>query len=130
MKIISLSILAILSVIIILFVKRYNPEIAVIVALSCGVVIIMMIFPSLTDFVKKISTIVNRTSSTRQIYVLSLKCVGISIVTQFASDVCADFGNKSISSKIELAGKIAVLTLTVPYIMEILDIVINLVEQS
>ena len=37
-----------------------------------------------------------------------LKVLGISYITEFASAICQDAGEKSIAGKIELAGKVAI----------------------
>ena len=51
---------------------------------------------------------------------LLLKAVGICLLTQMAGDTCRDSGEGSIASKIELAGRSAILLITLPMIQEVL----------
>ena len=48
------------------------------------------------------------------------KAVGICLLTQLAGDVCRDSGESSIASKIELAGRAAILLTAMPLIQEVL----------
>ena len=49
------------------------------------------------------------------------KAVGICLLTQLAGDVCRDSGESSIASKIELAGRAAILLTAMPLIQEVLS---------
>lgn len=56
-----------------------------------------------------------------------LKAFGISLVVQLLSDFCKDAGESSISTKIELLGKIEIIILSLPLVEKILDIVKNII---
>ena len=52
-----------------------------------------------------------------------LKALGISLITETASDICRDFGENGISSKIDLLGKCTIISMSVPIMKDILDLV-------
>jgi len=51
-----------------------------------------------------------------------LKALGISLVVQFASELCRDFGESALASKLELIGKAEIMLLCVPLIKELLTL--------
>ena len=56
----------------------------------------------------------------RMLVTILFKAVGICLLTQLAGDVCRDSGESSIASKIELAGRAAILLTAMPLIQEVL----------
>ena len=52
-----------------------------------------------------------------------LKTMGIAYVTQFAAELCRDSGQSSIASKIELGGKVIIVTLSMPLLYNFLGVV-------
>ena len=51
------------------------------------------------------------------------KCFGIATVTQLVSDMCADFGAPSVSSKVVFIGKIAVLMTCIPLVEKLFSLI-------
>lgn len=51
-----------------------------------------------------------------------LKAVGIGITTQITSDICRDCGEAGVASKVELAGKVALLMISLPLMRDILEL--------
>ena len=56
-----------------------------------------------------------------------IKALGICYVTQLASDTCQDAGERAMAGKIELAGRVAVLLLSLPMFSSILQIALELI---
>ena len=54
-----------------------------------------------------------------------VKIIGISYLAQFGSSICRDSGQSAIAEKIELAGKAAVVSLTLPILIAFLEFVIQ-----
>ena len=57
-----------------------------------------------------------------------LKIIGISYICQFAADICKDAGEASIAGKIELGGKIIIISLSMPIIYNLLDLVNHIIN--
>ena len=56
-----------------------------------------------------------------------LKVIGIAYLTQFGAQLCADAGEGAIASKIELAGKVVMMTVAAPVLTGLLEMVMGLV---
>ena len=48
------------------------------------------------------------------------KALLIALLCQLTSEICRDFGENSIASKVELGGKIAIIYLSIPLVKEVL----------
>jgi stage III sporulation protein AD len=58
------------------------------------------------------------------------KSLGIAFITELASDTCRDVGGTAISTKIELAGKVAILIISLPLFEKILSIAMNMIMSN
>ena len=56
-----------------------------------------------------------------------LKIIGIAYIAEFTSQITKDAGQGAIASKIELAGKIMILTMAIPIITVIIESVIQMI---
>ncbi len=59
-----------------------------------------------------------------------LKMVGITYVAEFTSGICKDAGYNNIAGQVEMAGKLMVLTISVPVLTSLLDTVGLFVSQT
>lgn len=113
---------------IILLIKKYSPENALTVALAAVSVILLFIIISASDLFSEIRELFDSFGIDPEIVKITLKALGICYLTGFAADVCRDFGQTSLASKVELAGKVTVVILTLPFVKQILRVATELME--
>ena len=95
-------------------------------AAASGAVLIYLlslIFP----VIEEIREILAQAGVNNEHFIAVFKAVGICYIAQFAGDICRDFGQSSIAGKIDLAGKIAVVALSLPLMKEILQMTLQLI---
>ncbi|MBO5925364.1 MAG: hypothetical protein J6Q52_03835 [Clostridia bacterium] len=126
MNILSIISIALISVIIINLVSKYNPDFSIIATVVAGIILLVSIVGYFTDIVDKFEQIVSVTGINDDIFSVVLKVVGLSYITQFSADICKDFGVNSIAQKVELAGKIAIFTVALPIVSGMISIVMDL----
>lgn len=111
-----------------LFIRRYAPEYALLVSIVSGCAILLFLIVSATGVLKDIQAIFEISDLDNSVFRLALKALGLCYLTNFAADTCRDFGQTSLASKVELAGKISITVLTVPLIKQILSVAVELIE--
>lgn len=62
-----------------------------------------------------------RESGAESYFALSLKALGISLVCQFASEICRDLDESTVGGRIELAGKTAIILISLPLVGRLID---------
>ncbi len=55
-----------------------------------------------------------------------LRIVGVAYLTEFGAQVARDAGEGAVASKVELGGKVLVLTMALPILLGILQLVVHL----
>ena len=106
-----------------LIIRRYNPEISVLLS-SCTVVMIgiatMSFAVELKTFVKSVKTIVG----TSDVLIAPiLKCVAIAIVTKLTAELCKDSSQSASAAAVELAGTVCAMSVAMPLIMSVLKMI-------
>ncbi len=60
-------------------------------------------------------------SEQKQLYLLLLKALALSLLISFSASFCRDLGEEKMAEKMELGGKAALLSLSIPLLNEILN---------
>ena len=114
-----------ITLIITLMLKEYKRDFAIYVSLIGGMLILILIADNLEGIINFISTISN---SDNEFIMLLIKITGISILTEFAISICRDSGENSIANKVDLGGKVIVISLSIPVISATLNGLLGLLE--
>lgn len=125
MEIIKIIGIGLISLIIIIILKQYKPEFAIYVSLAAGILILTMCFQELAGIITLLKNIGNRTSINNQFILLLLKITGIAILTEFAVSICNDSGETAIGTKIDIGGKIMIISISIPIITALLETVLK-----
>lgn len=123
-KVIGFGIIAV-SLIIIL--KQQKQEIALLCVVASSVIMLTFIFDDLKNVISLIDKLVIDSAIDSSFLKIILKVVGISYMVEFGKDICKDAGESAIANKIEIAGKVIIVSLSIPVIASLLDIVSELV---
>ncbi len=128
MEIVTIAGAAIIAAAISVLLKQYKPEYALLINLCAGIVILALVLIGAGPIIAEIKSLVTQTGTTGEYIAVLLKALGICFITQMAADVCRDSGASSIASKVETAGKIAVLLEALPLFRQILDVARSLIN--
>jgi len=114
------------ATIIIIILKQYKPEFAIYAAIIAGTIILFMVMDKLSAIVKILESLANKTGAGSTFIGILLKITGIAILTEFAVSVCRDSGETAIANKIDLGGKIIIISISIPIITALLELIINI----
>ena len=123
-KIVGFGIIAV-SLIIIL--KNQKPEIALICVIASSVIMLTLVFDELKSVINLINSLIENSSIDSFYIKIILKVIGISYIVEFGRDICTDAGESAIANKIEMAGKVIIVSLSIPIIASLVDIVAQIV---
>lgn len=126
MQIFQIVGIGIIATVLILVIKKQRPEIAVQVSILSGIVIFVLVVSKLSTVIDMLRNYADKADIKPIYFTTVLKITGIAYIAEFGSEVCKDAGEGSIASKIELAGKIIIIALSVPIITSLLDLIIKI----
>lgn len=126
MEIIKIIGIALIALIIIIMLKQYRPEYAIFISILTGVLILFLVMDRLTGIINLIESVQNKFSINTQFIALLIKITGIAFLSEFAVSICKDSGEAAIASKIELGSKIIIISMSVPIISSLLEIILKI----
>lgn len=126
MEIIKIIGIALIALIIIIMLKQYRPEYAIFISILTGILILFLVMDRLTGIINLIETIQDKFSINTQFIALLIKITGITFLSEFAVSVCKDSGEAAIASKIEIGSKIIIISMSIPIISSLLEIILKI----
>ena len=125
MEIVKIIGVGLTATIIIIILKQYKPEFTVYVSIIAGAIILFMLMDKLNAAVSILTSLANKTGTGSDFLKILLKITGIAILTEFAVSICKDSGEAAIASKIDLGGKIIIISISIPIITALLELIIQ-----
>lgn len=120
MWIIAAAAAGLVGTILALILGQYRPEFRMLVTAAVTLLLMAMVLEQLSPVLEQLRSTMELTGLTGDYAAILFKAVGICLLTQLAGDVCRDSGESSIASKIELAGRAAILLTAMPLVQEVL----------
>ena len=126
MEIVKIIGIAFVAIIIVVILKQYRPEFAIYASILAGVLILTLVSDTLFGIIDMIKNIANKTTINSNFLVILIKITGIAILTEFAVSICKDSGETAIASKVDIGGKVLIISLSIPIINALIDTVVKI----
>ncbi len=126
MEIIKIIGIALIAVIIIIMLKQYRPEYAIFISILSGALILILVMDKLDGIIALIKSIQDKSSINMEFITLLIKITGIAFLSEFAVSICKDSGEGAIASKIEMGTKIIIISMSIPIISSLLEIILKI----
>lgn len=120
--------ITVVAVVVAVLFRQYRPEYGVLISLITGILLLGLVVKGLTPAIEQISNLAEKVGMYGDYTDVLVKSLGICFLTQIACDTCKDAGESAIASKVELAGKAAVVILTLPLFQKLLSIALDLIS--
>lgn len=115
------------TLIVTILLKEYRRDFAIYAGLIGGVIILYYVLGYLQEIVIFLNGLADSGINSEFILLL-VKITGISILTEFAVSICRDSGESAIANKVDLGGKILVISLSIPVISATLSGLLELLQ--
>lgn len=126
MEVIKIIGIGLIALIIIILLKQYRPEFAIYISILTGILILFLVMDKLTGVINLLQSLANKTSINSTFLSLLIKITGIAFLSEFAVSICKDSGEAAIASKIEIGTKIIIISMSIPIISSLLEIILKI----
>ena len=126
MEIIKIIGIGLIGLIIIITLRQYRPEYAIFISILTGILILLLVMDRLSGIINLIQSVKDKFSINTQFIMLLIKITGIAFLSEFAVSICNDSGEGAIASKIELGTKIIIISMSIPIISNLLEIILKI----
>ena len=123
----QILLIALIGGIIAVYLRSINQELCLLSVICTGILIIFRAFKYLSETFELFKKISELGKIDNELIKLVIKIVAIGSIVEFAAGILEDFGLKSISNKLIFAGKIIILSVSVPIFYTLINVLVGLV---
>lgn len=125
MDIIKIIGIGLIAVIIVIILKQYKPEFTIYISICAGAIILGLVMTRLNAIIQLLTELSNKVSDTNGFLTVLIKITGIAFLTEFAVSICKDSGESAIASKVDLGGKVIIISMSIPIISALLETIVQ-----
>ena len=107
-------------------IKKQSPEIALIITIASSVLIFLMVLPMLTQVIGVLSQVGGMLDGGMQYVSLAFRVIGVAYMAELGASVCTDAGESAIAAKIDLGGRVIIMVMALPVVVDIVGVVLGL----
>ena len=111
-----------------LILRRLRPESATVLVIAAGALAALMVLPQLTQIIDGVVSLANIGGVGDAYIAQLLKIGGISLLMDFAAQTCRDAGEDGLALKVELAGRVMLIALSLPVMQTLLTQILSLAQ--
>lgn len=111
-----------------LVLRRERAEFAALCALITSALILAIVVAQAGTAIDELHRLITSCGVDINYFIICIKAAGIAYLAQFAAEILRDSGEGAIASKIETAGKICILVLTLPVMRELIEMCVKVVN--
>lgn len=124
----SVVFVAIISSVIILYLRSINSELYVLAIIGAGIIIISLSLNYLAETFYFINKIIELTGIDKEYFTIIFKITAIGYLVEFSAETIRDMGLNAIAEKLIFAGKIIIFFVSLPILYAVLNLIIGLLN--
>ncbi len=124
--IIKITAVGIIGTVLAVTVKAYKKEFALFIGIGTGMVMLFLLIDSFVKIKNLFGAMITEAGINGEYVGIMVKVIIIAYICEFAVQFCNDAEEKAIGTKIELAGRILILTASLPIIENLFNLIVNL----
>ncbi|MBS3949932.1 MAG: stage III sporulation protein AD [Peptococcaceae bacterium] len=110
-----------------LLLRQLRPELAIILVIAASVAIMIGLLGKMATVIRMVEELAKRANVGTMHMNTLIKIMGVAYVAEYGAQICKDAGENSLASKVELAGKLTILSLSVPVVLVILETLLSII---
>lgn len=130
MRIFTIVELAVLGVTLAVTVRSFRPELSLLIGVSTGIVALLSVVGELTGVIDTLRTVAQQYGVDDGYLGVLLKIIGVAYLAQFGVQICRDAGESAAAAKVELAGRILILSAALPAAVAMLSAAAELLRRA
>lgn len=118
---------AIIATILIVLLKEQRKEMALMLTIIAALGIILFAIDEISEIINLLNTLAEKSGINKDYLLIIIKVTGIAYIVEFGKNICQDAGQSAIATKLEMAGKVVIVSLSIPIISALLSVLSGMV---
>ena len=122
-KVIGIGLIALIFIVIL---RQYKPEFVIYISLLAGALILTLSFTKISAIIELLNNMSSKIALHKEFLNLLIKITGIAILTEFSVSICKDSGETAIANKIDMGGKVIIISMSIPIMAGLLETILKI----
>lgn len=118
----QVAIFCLIATFLAILLRQYRPEYAVFVSLACSILAVVYLLQGIVQVMEELGGLLENAMLPDDLIQVVVKCLGVCILTELAGQTCRDAGEQAIGAKVELAGKVTLVLVSLPLFERLLQL--------
>lgn len=127
MDIIKVIGFGIFATILCVILKEEKKEFALLVSIIAGIGILLFVMTKMSLVIDMLYELTEKSGINSSFLIILLKVIGIAYLVEFGKNICIDSGQSAIATKLEIAGKVSVVVISLPIFSSLISLITELV---
>ena len=123
MNLFSVIGIAVVAAVLSVILKQWRPEVSLLIGVCAGVLLLSTVLSEVRPLIAWFKEVGATYGNLNLYFAPLLKVLGVAYLAQFASQVCRDAGESALAMKVEIAGRVTILGLSVPVLKTVLEMI-------
>ena len=119
---------ALISAIIIIYLKSINSDLYVLASVGAGLILISFVLKYVSESFAFINQIIEMTGINKDFYLIIFKITAIGYLVEFGADTINDLGLKGLAEKLILVGKVVIFATSLPILYAVFNLLVGLMQ--
>ncbi len=120
----------IVAVVLCVIVRQIKPDSALAISIAAGIIITAAVLIAIAPSVSALSQLSEKAGIDEGIIKAMLKALAVCYITTLCADCARDAGETALGSKLELAGRTAIVVISLPVFTSLADFVTDMLNQG
>ena len=118
---------AIVASVLIIVIRQEKPELAFLLSLLTGLIILILVIEQVGVIVDLITQLAEKAEIDLMYFNTIVKIVGIAYIGEFGAEITRDAGEKALAGKVEMAAKIIIMFLAIPIMVSLIETIVKII---
>ncbi|MCH5157734.1 MAG: hypothetical protein J1F33_00920 [Clostridiales bacterium] len=128
MEIFKIVAVALITAFCVMILRDVKSELALIVGLAGGVIVVLSVVNYFSDIFGVISNIARRAGLATSVVSLLFKIIAVGYITEFSASLIEDAGLSSLADRVTFAGKLIIVAASIPVIVELFEFIAGMLS--
>ena len=110
----------IITLFLILVIKEQRSDFAMLLGVVAGIILLVFAMNKMENIIEMLNNLINKSGVNKEFFYIIIKVIGISYIIEFTKNICEDSSQSALGSKVEIAGKVIIVTLSLPLISSLI----------
>jgi len=121
--------IALVATVLVVVLREREPALAIQLNVVAGIILLWLVMSQVGPVIDLFERLASRAQLNLHYVNTLLRIIGIAYLSEFGAQICRDADASGLAAKVEMAGKITILLLSIPIVVAVVELMLKLLPE-